>query len=364
MKYYSWLLYILILLPGTVPTTVAQSVTESRTYQKSFSVRPEMSLDVKNKYGMVHIAKSNNDSLYIKIEITATASKSSRLRKLMDGISFNLNSTNYLIIAETKFNRGNINLIEGVKNFTNNLISSDSKLEIDYYINTPSYININIDNRYGDIFLESIDADLNIRLLNGSLKGEDLWGENKFDLNFCNASFISLKRSQITLSYSELQIERADNINISTRSSKVNIKDCETLKCNSRRDKFFLTEVSKINGTSYFTDFNIDMVREDLNLNTRYGTVNVECIPPTFNFISVESTYTGVYMKCDSAASFYMDAKLTNCQVTVPEHWVLEEKALDEDNKDYLYFGHIGTGKPASQIILKLTRGKLIFDQK
>ena len=364
MKYNSWLFLIMVCLLGIAPKTVAQPFSESRTYQKSFSVNPEMNLDIKNKYGRVHIAESNNDTLYIEVEITATASRSSRLKKLMDGISIDLNSTNYLVIAETEFNRGNINLIEGIRSFTNNLISSDSKLEIDYYIEAPSYIDINIDNRYGDIFLESINADLNIKLLNGALKAEDLWGENRFDLNFCIASFTSLKRSEITLAYSELQIDRADKISITSSSSKINIKEVESLKCDSRRDRFFITGLSKIEGTSYFTDFNIDIVREDLNLNTRYGTINVDYIPSAFNFISVESAYTGVHLYFDITASFNFDAKLSNCLTEIPVHWILEEKALDKENKDYLYFGNIGEKKPTGQTVLKLTRGKLILDQK
>ncbi|MCD4769930.1 MAG: hypothetical protein K8R35_07175, partial [Bacteroidales bacterium] len=174
----------------------------------------------------------------------------------------------------------------------------------------------------------------------------------------------SLKRSEIKLAYSELQIDRADNISIESSSSKINIKDIESLKCDSRRDRFFVTEISSIEGSSYFTDFNIDMVKEGLNLNTRYGTINVDYIPSSFNFISVESAYTSVNLCFDTSASFNFDAKLSNCPTEIPDHWILEEKALDKENKDYLYFGNIGDKKPVGKIVLKLTRGKLILDQK
>ncbi|MCD4770121.1 MAG: hypothetical protein K8R35_08145, partial [Bacteroidales bacterium] len=71
MKYNSRLFLILAFLLGIAPKIAAQSFSESRTYQKNFSVNPEMSLDIKNKYGRVHVAESINDSLYIKVEITA-----------------------------------------------------------------------------------------------------------------------------------------------------------------------------------------------------------------------------------------------------------------------------------------------------
>lgn len=341
----------------------AQSVSESRTLEKSFAVNKEMTLDVANKYGKIHLSPSNSDSVLIRIEMNASASKSSKLRKLIDGVSFNLTSTNHFVIAETKFIKGPINLIEGIRSLTNNIISSESKLEIDYYIYAPSYINIKIDNRYGDVYIESTEADITVKIVNGDLKAEDLSGNASFDLNFCDATISSLRKARIEISYGDLNILRVESLSINSTSSKIDIKDIEELVSESKRDRYFIKGLSSLKGNSYFTDYNIDILRESINMTSRYGNINIEMIPESFDIISIESSFTGVFLNASPDASFKFDAKLSNCSSSIPGHWIVEEEALDIEKNEYLYYGDIGAGKSGGKVILKLIRGKLIFDQ-
>jgi len=341
----------------------AQSVSESRTLEKTFVVNEEMTLDVTNKYGKIHLSKSNSDSVFIRIEMNASASKSSKLRKLIDGVSFDLTSTNHFVIAETRFNKGPINLIEGIRSLTNNIISSESKLDIDYYIYAPSYMNIKIDNRYGDVYIESTEADINVKIINGDLKAEDLWGNSSFDLSFCNATISSLIKARMEISYGDLYLSSAESLNLYSTSSKIDIADIEELVSESKRDKYFIKGLTSLEGNSYFTDYNIDVLREKVNMTTRYGNINIEMIPSTFNIISLESSFTGVFLNVKPDASFKFDAKLSNCNSSIPENWVVEEEALNVEKNEYLYFGDIGPGETTGRVVLKLIRGKLIFDQ-
>jgi hypothetical protein len=360
---YKYLLFLLATVLSAMHTNAgAQNVTESRTLQKSFEAREGMSLDITNKYGKVHLSPSKNDSVYIRIELNASASNKQKLRKLVDGVSFNLAASNHYIIAETKFSSGPANLIESIRTLTNNLISSGSRLVVDYYVAAPEFMVINLDNRYGDIYIESTDADLNISASNGVIKGEDLWGNNKFDLNFCNISIGSVKQAQVKISYGELNIERGDMVDIRSSSSKIELGDIESLVSDSRRDRFFIKKVSSIEGSAYFTDYTIDLLSEKLNLNTRYGKLRVEQIPYIFKLISVESTYTDIYLTADNETAFELDARLTSCYSSIPEEWVIEETTLSAERDEYLYSGQVGSS-PKSKIILKMTRGNLDFMQ-
>lgn len=363
MKYKYSLILLVAVLFTTNSLIVAQNVTESRTLQKSFEAKEGMSLDLTNKYGKVHLSPSENDSVYIRIELNASASNNSRLRKMIDGVSFNLAASNHYIIAETKFSRGPVNLIESIRTLTNNLISAGSKLVVDYYVAVPQFMEVNLDNRYGDIYIESTSADLHVSASNGVIKGEDLWGNNTFDLNFCNISIGSVMQTRVTISYGELNIERGDNLDIQSASSKIELGDIEYIKTDSKRDKFFIKKATTIEGSGYFTDYNIDLLREKLNLNTRYGNLIVNQIPYTFDLISVESTYTDIRLTADEETAFELDARLTNCFSTIPEEWVIEETILSSERNEYLYAGHVGNSSSSSKIILKLTRGNLDFIQ-
>lgn len=358
MSYKKILLLTLVLMAG-LSRLYAQSVSESRTLEKSFLANQEISLDVSNKYGKVHLSPSPNDSVYIRIELVAFASKSTRLRKLMDGVSFNLISTNHFIIAETKISRGPVNFLENIRSLTNNLISSETKLNIDYYISAPEYMKIKIDNRYGDIYIESSKAEIDIIASNGKVKAENLLGNTSFDLNFCNATIGSLRNSTIRLSYGEIKIERAEELKIISASSKIEIGETEILITESKRDKYYIRSVSALEGTSYFTDFEIETFKEKLNLESRYGNLNIKHISHLFDLISLESSYTDIYLRTPVDASFAFDAKLNNCYASIPEEWQLEERVLNKEKEEYLYTGTIGSDPGRSQVILKLTRGEL-----
>lgn len=360
---YRILFLIIILVQPAALLLRAQTVSESRTLEKSFSVNENMTLDITNKYGKIHLSQNRSDSVFIRIELNASASKRSRLRKLIDGVSFNLTSTPNFVIAETKFVKGPINLIEGLRSLTNNIISSESRLKVDYYIYAPSYMRIKIDNRYGDVYIESTNANLDVTIVNGDLKAEDLSGDSSFELSFCDATISSLRKARIELSYGDLDISRAESLAIYSTSSKIDIRDIEELTGESKRDRYFIKGLTTLKGNSYFSDYNIDILRESVSLTSRYGNINIEMIPKSFNLISIESSFTSVFLNASPEASFSFDANLSNCNSSIPDHWLVREEALNIENNEYLYYGEIGREKPGGKIILKLLRGKLIFDQ-
>ncbi len=359
MNYRSVLLILLTVFYLGAGVSYAQSVSESRTLEQSFAVNKDMGLDVTNKYGKVHLSPSANDSVYIRIEMDASASKSSKLRKLIDGVSFNLISTKNFVIAETKISRGPVNFLENIRSFTNNLISSEMKINIDYYISAPDYLKVKIDNRYGDIYIESSKAEIDIIASNGKIMAEDLLGQSSFDLNFCNADIGSLRDSKISLSYGEIKIGRAGEVKLTSTSSKIEIGDIETLITESKRDKYYIKNISSIEGNSYFTDYDIEILKERVNLTSRYGNLRIEQISHLFDIIYVESTYTDLRLKTLPETSFELDAKLNNCYAIIPDEWLVEEKVLSKEREEYLYTGVIGTAKTKSKIILRLNRGEL-----
>ena len=54
------------------------------------------------------------------------------------------------------------------------------RVEINYYINVPEYLNLKIENKYGDVYMEEYNGDFSVSVSNGSFKANSL-GK---DLNF------------------------------------------------------------------------------------------------------------------------------------------------------------------------------------
>ncbi|MEZ5011203.1 MAG: hypothetical protein R2744_06200 [Bacteroidales bacterium] len=83
---------------------------------------------------------------------------------------------------------------------------------------------------------------------NGSLKGEDLTGRNQFDLDFYDATINTLNDARFTLGYGELKVLKAGDINVNSSASRIEMEELRSLKINSKRDKFYIGEISSIEG--------------------------------------------------------------------------------------------------------------------
>jgi hypothetical protein len=362
MNYKRVILVVSLSLIFALQALLSQTAEETRVIEKSFAVSGEMSFEVINKYGKIHLSHTDADSVNISIEMHASAPNQSKLRKLIDGVSFDLNSTNYFIIAETNFIKGPATLFESIRSLTNNIISSESRLEVNYYIEVPVGIDVKIDNRYGDIYIESISCNLDVTLSNGSLRAEDLTGNSSFDLSFFNSTINSLTTARMNLSYGEIKVSHADDLNIKSSSSRLEIGTANRLFINSKRDKYYIDFLSKLEGESYFSEVSIDQLSKSISISTKYGSLSVDKLEDGFELFSLYSDYTSVYLSTDKKSSFNLDIKVINCPTSMPGEWVIEEKIISEERKEYLYFGQIGNARNRSQIKINSTRGRLILD--
>ena len=64
------------------------------------------------------------------------------------------------------------------------------RVEINYYISIPEYLNLKIENKYGDVYMEDITGDFSISISNGSFKANSLGKNSSINLTFCDAQSI------------------------------------------------------------------------------------------------------------------------------------------------------------------------------
>jgi len=120
----------------------AQSDSETRSFIKTLPVDKETTLDVSNKYGTIQITPWNKDSAYIRAEIKAYSKDRLKINKMFDGINVNISGSKYIVRAQTEFSSNINTLFESFKGMTNKIISYDSHIEINYYINIPEYTSL------------------------------------------------------------------------------------------------------------------------------------------------------------------------------------------------------------------------------
>jgi hypothetical protein len=115
-----------------------------------------------------------------------------------------------------------------------------------------------------------------------------------------------------------------------------------------------------LQGNAYFTDYNVNNLRKELNLTTRYGSVSTEQIEKGFELITINSSYSDLSLRFDPGTSYNIDIRHTNAFLVLPDKNIkTEQKALNEDKKEYITSGTFGKNPGIAKVKIDANRGNI-----
>lgn len=345
-----------------VMTTLVQgqSFSEKRIFHKSIPVNRDMTLEVNNKYGTIHITPWKKDSVSVRAEVEASSPSLERLHKMFQGVDVNISETSFLVRARTEFT-GNISMLfESFKGMTSKLIPYESRLEINYFISAPEYLDLRIINRYGNVYMEDNTGTFSLNLSNGSFKANSLNETDEITLTFCDATINKMKDGYINASFSEVEIGESKDLSITSISSRFDLKNTGKLGTESKRDKYYIGTAISLRGSSYFTDYRIDEIEKEINVITKYGSLNADLIGKNLELITINSGYSDINLTIDPSVSYNLDIKHVNAFLVLAENnSKIEKKTLNEEKKEYMTFGTVGRNPGNVKVMIDATRGNI-----
>jgi hypothetical protein len=291
------------------------------------------------------------------------ASKESKADKIYEYIDFEFSDNRYYVIARTHLNQQGEFWAE-VSDLANTFFSSGTKVQIDYSVYLPQYINVKIENKFGNIYSTDHLGKMSVILSNGDYKANDLKGSTDLNVSFGNATINSIESGKLNLNYSELELGSAGNLTIESKSSTLNIDKIGTLSINSKRDKYYINQLGVISGKTSFSYLTLKSFSSDLTLNTDYGEVNLEGISSEFKLIDLTSSYTDIQLKIPVKASYTVDISHTlNTVITAPENYSgLKSETVDKKADLYRTKGTAGNGiLKKGKVTINSRSGKITF---
>ena len=285
----------------------AQNHTDKRSVSKRYAASRETTLEVQNKYGKIQVETWSKDSIALEVEIFLTESSPSKLRKLKDDIRINFTGTKTYIIAKTVIVSESGRIAREIKSITNTITGTNKQVEINYMVYVPEYMDVVLQNKFGDIYMDDLSGHVDIELSNGVLKANRLEGNSSIDLSFADGMINQLGSTTMKLSYSDLVLGEVNQLDLNSKSSQLNVDKVNVLKINSRRDKLYFKQAEYFYGKSTFTQVWIyDFIRE-CDVIMKYGKLTIESVLPAFNKIFVESDYTDITLYLDQESQVAFD---------------------------------------------------------
>jgi hypothetical protein len=356
---YKSLTIIIFALYISIPVQ-GQAFNEKRSFNKTLAVNKDMSLEVNNKYGTIHITPWKKDSVSFRVEVEANSSKLDRLHRIFDGININITGSSFVVRAESQFNQNIEILFESFKGLTSKFIPYESRLQINYFINAPEYLDMQITNKYGDVYMENNTGKFSLSLSNGNFKANSLNVSNQIEIIFCDATINSIKKGFINSSFSDVEIGESQDLKINSISSRFDLKKAGKVDAESRRDKFYLGTVNEVRGNSYFTDYRISELEKVIDVVAKYGSLNADNIHKGLDFININSSYSDISLTFDPSASYNLDIRYINAFLVLPEKdSEIEKKTVNEDKKEYMTYGTIGKNPDNIKVSINATRGNI-----
>jgi hypothetical protein len=325
----------------------AQTFSNNKSVSHTYKVSPETTVEINNKYGKIHVIPWDKDSVSVTATLNVSSNNLTRLEKVKNSIDFKFSFTKYFISVFTDFGSSSSQIMTELKSLSDAIISGPNQIEINYLVYCPAGINLNLINKFGDIYIDDMTGKLKVSLSNGDLKINSLTGEAQIDLAFGSGIINSIKDGQLTVSYSDLKIKDAAKLTIDSKSSSVDIDDADYIKLTSRRDKYFINNVENFYCNSELSQIEIEKLLCETDCNMKWGSLSLSDMQKKFCNINLNSEYTDINITLPLGCSyeadiFYPDGATANFPLNKDKYGFRNEK---EDNIQWHATYKSGTGE-------------------
>ena len=345
---------ILSLIIATSANALDKAKEEfKKSIKKEFDISRSGEVILSNKYGNIDIrTNGNTDKVVIEVEIIVNARNEDVANDAFERINIDFESSSGMVKAETVLDSQKGNWWSG------NSKSYDFK--INYDVSIPSSVELDVSNKYGNVYAMAVDNDIDLEIKYGNFKlegGQEVTVECKYgmgEIGTCN----NLNADLGYVSGEGFQVEKCSNAEIDSKYSKIKIKNAKTINADAGYDNYDIgyTEVFKLDGNynkiniddvvdfstdTKYTNINIEELRGSADIDMGYGGLDIYKVHAGFKSIIVDSKYAAVKMRIASDATYEVNLDADYAGIEYPEN--LDVRISDKDNNSKHVEGRVGS---------------------
>lgn len=361
---YSLIVAVLMSVPHIGKASKANTQL-SKTIDKRFKCSDQTIVDISNKYGNIIFNTWDKDSVHIKIVATASAKNSDVREKTLKRIDFEFAQQENEIIARTTIDNSHGIIKDfwySLMDFSKAVLSVEH-INVEYIIHAPKHTNIRITNKFGDVFLDEFESSTRIEVANGNLKTGNLVGNTHITLRFSDGEIGSLQHAIIDMKSSELALKEANNLDLTSNTSKMFLGKMRHLKIDSRADKVEIMEIDSIYGKGSFSKIRIRQLNGGTKLNLNFGSLKVSQLSHGFSVLDVVGKSTDIDVFMDSRISISTTLRAKVGKLHLPIDNDLKQVYTDDREKFIHASGKLGSNNgQKSEMVIDAQGGSISID--
>jgi hypothetical protein len=320
----------------------------TRVIKKEFNVNPDAQLTINNKFGTIHCSNWEKNVVGIEVRVVVDATSDNAAAKMLEKINVNFSNTSSLVEAVT--------MIDNMNN------SGKSSFKVDFNVNLPAGMSLDLTNKFGDISINEALGKAKINLSYGSLDINKLDNsDNYVELKFCNSAKIrSIKGAVINLKYSTLEIDYAGSLRLDSKFSNLDANKIIALNVSFEGGSVDIQNSSSVVILGKFSDMDFDRIDQSVNLDIQYGSFKVHDMGADFTSINIKNKYADIDVSLPENAIYSLDATLRYCELDFPEgNSNLNFRSVTPTSSEFR--GVIGSkdAKPKASVVVKSDYGSI-----
>lgn len=300
-KSRSMLLLAMLLIVSTVCGWAGKPENiKKKEISKSFDLNKGDVLMTDNRYGNTTVTRWNKNEASIRVEIEVKTKSEETSQKLLDRIQVELKKNGNMVSAVTSLKQQSWN---GGQN---------ERFTINYFINIPSKLDINLSQKYGNINLpDKNEGRSTIQVKYGNLNAGSFTQLLTLQLKYGNLEINDVAKANLDLGYcGNAVIGNAEHLNIDNKYSNMEVKKCKLIELDNKYSNVKMGSVGKANMEIKYSEISIGSVSEGLEVSElAYSTLSIKDLSPNFKYINVDARYGNLNIYIPSNASFKVAAE-------------------------------------------------------
>ncbi|MCK9423700.1 MAG: DUF4097 family beta strand repeat-containing protein [Bacteroidales bacterium] len=277
----------------------------TKVIKKEFPITSDGQLTISNRFGKVLCTNWEKNAISFDITITVTAADQEEAGRMFKRISVDFTDSPAQITAITSIQEGRPR--------------GHGSFSVDYTVNMPVTINLDLTNKFGDIFVNEVQGKAKINLGYGNLEAKKLTNsDNMLDIRFSKANINWVKGAVLILKYSEMELDYAGSLRLDSKFSNMDANKIIALNVNFEGGKLNMENSSAVDSKSKFSDLEIQRIEKSLNLDIQYGSCEVHEMPPDFTLVNIRNKYGNVSIGLGEQAKYNLEADLKFCDLDYP----------------------------------------------
>jgi hypothetical protein len=316
-------------------TITAQDYTKIYSQEK-YEVDKGASLVIQSKFGDIHCQAWDESSVSVLVTVKVDASSQEKADRVFNKINVSLTGSRTKVEGKTT--------IENISN---------ANYSIDYEIRMPRWINLDLSNQFGNIYLDESDGLAKINLEYGDMEANAFNGpKTELTIKFSNVEAGYMKDGVVNIEYSELDSKGAENLKLYSRFSELKIEKVAMLNLDSQYDEVTIGNAAQVISVSRFSGLTFDKIGGDFDFDIEYGNLEANNISASYKVGKIRNSFAEANLGFDPRVSMNINAEMEFGELSYPKANALINE-VTEGYTTNIYKGRIGSSSsPTSQLTI------------